>query len=139
MQVVIYTVAGFQEETNRMEALLASLAQKYPHKLTIVDLSNNAFLAEAFAGKLPDLEVGQFNFSCQVDPDALAQALEQTQYFLETEKNTKNKHQLRLANESAKFNTWNRFSLWFSKYYLHVVIGFLILALLLKYFRDKKD
>ena len=128
IQVVIYTAAGLQEETNRMEALLAGLAQKFPHKLTIVDLSNNAFLAGAFAGKLPNLEVGQFNFSCQVDPDALAQALEQTQYFLETEKNTKNKHQLRLANESAKFNTWNRFSLWFSKYYLHVVIGFLILV-----------
>jgi len=128
IQVVIYTAAGLQEDTNRMEALLAGLAQKYPHKLTIVDLSNNAFLAEAFAGKLPNLEVGQFNFSCQVDPDALAQALEQTQYFLETEKNTKNKHQLRLANESAKFNTWNRFSLWFSKHYLQVVIGFLILV-----------
>ena len=75
IQVVIYTAAGLQEETNCMEVLLASLAQKFPHKLTIVDLSNNAFLAEAFAGKLPNLEVGQFNFSCQVSPDALAQAL----------------------------------------------------------------
>ena len=45
MQVVIYTASGFQEDTNRMEALLASLAPKYPHKLTIVDLSNNVFLA----------------------------------------------------------------------------------------------
>ena len=128
IQVVIYTAAGLQEETNRMEVLLASLAQKFPHKLTIVDLSNNAFLAEAFAGKLPDLEVGQFNFSCQVDPDALAQALEQTQYFLETEKNTKIKQQQRTANEPEKFNAWNRFSLWFSKHYLQVVIGFLILV-----------
>jgi len=96
--------------------------------LTIVDLSNNAFLAEAFAGKLPTLEVGQFNFSCQVDPDALAQALEQTQYFLETEKNTKIKQQQHTANEPAKLNAWNRFSLWFSKHYLHVVMGFLILV-----------
>ena len=90
IQVVIYTAAGLQEDTNRMETLLASLEQKFPHKLTIVDLSNNAFLAGAFAGKLPNLEVGQFNLSCQVSSDTLEQALEQTQYFLETEKNTKN-------------------------------------------------
>lgn len=128
IQVVIYTAAGLQEDTNRMEALLSSLTQKYPHKLTIVDLSNNAFLAEAFAGKLPTLEVGQFNFSCQVSPDSLEQALEQTQYFLKIEKNTKNKQQLRIANKPAKFNAWNRFSLWFSKHYLQVVIGFLILV-----------
>jgi len=128
MQVVIYTAAGLQEDTNRMEALLASLAQKYPHKLTIVDLSNNAFLAEAFAGKLPNLEVGQFNFNCQVRPDALEQALEQTQYFLETEKNTRIKQPLRIASEPAKLNAWNRFSLWFSKHYLQVVMGFLILV-----------
>ena len=128
MQVVIYTAAGLQEDTNRMEALLASLAQKYPHKLTIVDLSNNAFLAEAFAGNLPNLEIGQFNFNCQVRPDALEQALEQTQYLLETEKNTKIKQPLRVASDPANFNAWNRFSLWFSKYYLHVVIGFLILV-----------
>jgi uncharacterized membrane protein len=128
IQVVIYTAAGLQEETNRMEVLLASLAQKFPHKLTIVDLSNNAFLAEAFAGKLPNLEVGQFNFSCQVRPDALEQALEQTQYFLETEKNTRIKQPLRIASEPAKLNAWNRFSLWFSKHYLQVVIGFLILV-----------
>ena len=128
IQVVIYTAAGMQEDTNRMEALLSSLTQKYPHKLTIVDLSNNAFLAEAFAGKLPNLEVGQFNFSCQVDPDALAQALEQTQYYLEVEKNPKIKQQLRIASEPAKFTAWNRFSLWFSKYYLQVMIGFLILV-----------
>jgi uncharacterized membrane protein len=128
MQVVIYTASGLQEDTNRMEALLASLAQKYPHKLTIVDLSNNAFLAEAFAGKLPNLEVGQFNFNCQVRPDALEQALEQTQYLLETEKNTRIKQPLRIASEPAKLNAWNRFSLWFSKHYLQVVMGFLILV-----------
>ncbi|HBG59663.1 MAG TPA: hypothetical protein DDW97_02685 [Anaerolineaceae bacterium] len=128
MQVVIYTASGLQEETNQMEALLASLAQKYPHKLAIVDLSNNAFLAEAFAGKLPNLEVGQFNFNCQVRPDALEQALEQTQYFLETEKNTKINQPLRIASEPAKLNAWNRLSLWFSKHYLQVVMGFLILV-----------
>ena len=128
MQVVIYTAAGLQEDTNRMEALLASLAQKYPYKLTIVDISNNTFLAEAFAGKLPNLEVGQFNFSCQVSPDALEQALEQTQYFLETEKNTKSKQPLRMTSEPARFNAWNRFSLWFSTHYLQVIIGLLILV-----------
>ena len=128
IQVVIYTAAGLQEDTNRMETLLASLEQKFPHKLTIVDLSNNAFLAGAFAGKLPNLEVGQFNLSCQVSSDTLEQALEQTQYFLETEKNTKNKHQLRRASEPAKFTAWNRFSLWFSKHYLQVVIAFVILV-----------
>ena len=128
MQVVIYTASGLQEETNQMEALLASLAQKYPHKLAIVDLSNNAFLAEAFAGNLPNLEIGQFNFNCQVRPDALEQALEQTQYLLETEKNTKIKQPLRVASDPANFNAWNRFSLWFSKYYLQVVMGFLILV-----------
>jgi len=128
MQVVIYTASGLQEDTNRMEALLVSLAQKYPHKLTIVDLSNNAFLAEAFAGKLPNLEVGQFNFNGQVRPDALEQALEQTQYLLETKKNARIKQPLRIASETAKFNAWNRFSLWFSKHYLQVVMGFLILV-----------
>ncbi len=128
MQVVIYTAAGLQEDTNRMEALLASLAQKYPYKLTIVDISNNVFLAEAFAGKLPNLEFGQFNFSCHVSPDALEQALEQTRYFLETEKNTKNKLSLRIASEPAKFTAWNRFSLWFSTHYLQVIMTFLILV-----------
>ena len=128
IQVVIYTAAGLQEDTNRMEALLASLAQKYPHKLTIVDLSNNAFLAEAFAGNLPNLEIGQFNFNCQVRPDALEQALEQTQYFLETEKNTKINQPLSIASEPAKLNAWNRLSPWFSTHYLQVVMGFLILV-----------
>jgi uncharacterized membrane protein len=128
MQVVIYTAAGFQEETNRMEALLDSLAQKYPHKLKIVDISNSAFLAEAFTGKLPNLEVGQFNFSCQVSPDALAQALAQTQLSLKVDNDIKNKQQLRIASERPKFNAWDRFSLWFSKRYLQVIMGFLILV-----------
>jgi len=85
-------------------------------------------LPKRFAGKLPNLEVGQFNFNGQVRPDALEQALEQTQYLLETKKNARIKQPLRIASETAKFNAWNRLSLWFSKHYLQVIMGFLILV-----------
>ncbi|HAE85421.1 MAG TPA: hypothetical protein DCG78_02785 [Anaerolineaceae bacterium] len=126
LQVVIYTAAGLQAETDRMQATLAGLVQKYPYRLNIVDISDNAFLATAYQGKLPCLEVGTITFSRQVGSGTLDDALAKTQMRDLESKSSKNNRKLRIANEQPKFSPWNRFSLWLSKYYLYVIIGFLI-------------
>jgi uncharacterized membrane protein len=128
MQVVIYTAAGLQVETDRMQATLAGLVQKYPYRLNIVDISDNAFLATAYKGKLPCLEVGAITFSRQVGSGTLDDALAKAQMRDLESKSSKNNRKLRIANEQPKFSPWNRFSLWFSKHYLQVVMGFLILV-----------
>ncbi|MCC7119825.1 MAG: DUF2085 domain-containing protein [Anaerolineales bacterium] len=106
---------------------LASLQEKFPHRLIEIDIEQDAALAQKYGADLPAIEAGPYTLKAPITPQALHMTLGAAfDRHGQLERVGDPKFQKRVA-KMATLSFSDRFSFWISKHYLLLLNLFIFL------------
>ncbi len=102
------------------EAALASLQDRYPHELAIIDIDGNQELEAAYGIDIPVIEVGPYSLKAPFDKRALAMTLGAAQDRVTQLDDLGDKQHVKRTRRAQNISGADRFAWWFSKRYMLV-------------------
>jgi len=125
----LITVTLYQKQNcplcDQAEEDLASLANKIPHNLAIVDIDKDPDLKAVYADKVPVLQVGPYTLESPFDLQKIEMTLAAARDRLKQTSEDES-HKAR-RQRGAQFSGADRFTHWFSRRYLLVLNLFIFL------------
>ena len=118
---MIHTTLFISSGDSRREQIiidLATLQEKYPHKLHTVDIDQASILKDEFADKAPILDIGIYRLQKSFDRDDIRFAFEKATKRLREAAAKGNESIVRRITQPPKMTRADRFSRWFSNHYM---------------------
>ncbi len=126
LNVTLYTRKGCHL-CDQAEEDLGALQDRFPHRLTIIDIDENPELLERFALEIPVVQVGPYTKKAPFTRDELAITLGAAQDRKRQLDEIGDPAYQRRVQRGQEISRTDRFSLWFSKHYLLVFNLFVLL------------
>ena len=104
---------------------LKALESQHPHELALIDIDEDDSLRKSYQDRVPVLQVGPYILEAPFDKKKIAMTLGAAQDRLEQNAGSKD-FEVR-KKRGARFSGADRFTHWFSKHYLAVLNGFILL------------
>lgn len=117
LQVFIYTNQQ-NHNIEELKSLLEKFADRYPHIISIIDISQDKYLTETCGEKVPFVEIGPYRLVNKIDEADIEFALRETAQKVEIARGKGNQVVLERFTQLPKITKSDRFSYWFSKHYM---------------------
>ena len=117
LQVYLYTKQE-EQAVDGLLSLLEKFSEKYPHQVSIIDITKDKVFNEKYQDKVPFMDIGPYRLVNQIDEEDIGFALGETAQKVRIAEEKGNQVVLDRFVRLPKTSGSDRFSFWFSNHYM---------------------